>query len=50
MKRWNFSLTLVGLATGLLLSTSAIPQVHADDQHERDPMETTEPEAPARAH
>ena len=35
MKRWNFSLTMVGLATGLLLSTSAIPQVHADDQHER---------------
>jgi hypothetical protein len=29
------SLSTFALATGLLLSTSAIPQVHADDQHER---------------
>ena len=35
MKRWNFSLTMVGLATGLLLNLSQLPQVHADDQHER---------------
>ena len=35
MKRWNFSLTMVGLATGLLLSTSQIQPVHADDQHQK---------------
>jgi len=35
MKRWNFSLTMVGLAAGLLLNLSQLPQVHADNQHER---------------
>jgi hypothetical protein len=35
MKRWKFSVAIVGLATGLLLSTSQIQPVHADDQHER---------------
>jgi hypothetical protein len=35
MKRWNFSLTMVGLATGLLLSTPQIQPVHADDQHQK---------------
>src|SRR5262245_13487890 len=35
MKRWNFSLTMVGLATGLLLITSQIQPVHADDQHQK---------------
>ena len=35
MKRWKFSVAMVGLATGLLLSTSNIPPVHADGRRER---------------
>ena len=35
MKRWKFSLAMVGLTTGLLLSTSTVPRAHADDQHQK---------------
>ena len=35
MRSWKFSVAIVGLATGLLLSTSNIPPVHADGRRER---------------
>jgi hypothetical protein len=35
MKRWKFSVAMVGLTTGLLLSTSNIPPVHADGRREK---------------
>ena len=35
MKRWKFSMAMVGLATGLLLGASHIPPVHADGRRER---------------
>jgi len=41
MKRWKFSVAIVGLATGLLLSTSNIPPVHADGRRERACSEKT---------
>ena len=41
MKRWKFSVAIVGLATGLLLTTSNIPPVHADGRRERACSEKT---------
>jgi hypothetical protein len=35
MKKIKLSVAIVGLATGLLLGTSLIARVHADDQHEK---------------
>ena len=41
MRSWKFSVAIVGLATGLLLSTSNIPPVHADGRRERACSEKT---------
>ena len=39
MKQWKFSVAMVGLATGLLLSTLNIPPVHADSRSVKEPAQ-----------